>query len=85
MRSDFITNYRRSTDLEAEAMINEGGAIRQPTMRDAEKAFARLNKPCSCRPSLWREMLHRPMNMFWAGFATGLAIALFQNRPYGKA
>lgn len=82
MRSDFITNYRRSTELEADAMVSEGGAIRQPSMRDAEAVYARLNKPCSCHRGQWREMLRRPMNVFWAGFATGLAIAMLENHTH---
>lgn len=82
MRSDSTKNYHRRTDLEADAMINEGGAVQQPSMKEAEAAFARLNKPCSCRAGLWREMLSKPMNMFWAGFAAGLAIAMCQNHAH---
>lgn len=80
MRTDF-PSYRRTTELEADAMINEGGAIRQPSMRDAEAAFARLNTPCSCLPRGWRPFLHNRTNLFWAGFATGLAISLLEKHP----
>ncbi|MDB6006795.1 MAG: hypothetical protein JWR15_3782 [Prosthecobacter sp.] len=66
-------------------MVNEGGAIRQPSRRDAEEVFARLNKPCSCRSSMWREMLQHPANVFLAGFATGFAIGLLQNRTHVRA
>ncbi|MBE2287040.1 MAG: hypothetical protein IAE77_26525 [Prosthecobacter sp.] len=66
--------YLRTTELEAEAMVNEGGAIRQPTVLHPEEP------PTSGRhaTSAWRGLLHDPTTMFWTGFATGLAFSLLE-------
>lgn len=81
MIPDFTSNYRRTTESAADDMINEGGAIRQPTMREAAAAFSRLHSPCSCHAHAWCGWLHNPTAMFWTGFATGLAISLFETHP----
>jgi len=79
MRIHLVPNYRRTTELASDAMINEGGAIGQPSMREAEAVYARLHKPRSYLGPRWREMLNNPTAMFWTGFATGLAISLLDN------
>jgi hypothetical protein len=84
MRRDLMPNYRRTTELEADAMINEGGAIRQPSLEEAEAAFAHVNPPCGGRSNQWREWLDNPTAMFWTGFATGLALSLLEKHPDGK-
>lgn len=85
MLPDFTSDYRRSTDAAAENMINEGGAIRQPSMREDRAAYSRLHSPCSCHAYSWREWLHNPTAMFWTGFATGLALSLLDNRTHERA
>ncbi|WP_395746976.1 hypothetical protein [Prosthecobacter sp.] len=84
MSPNFTTDYRRTTASAAEDMINEGGAIRQPSMREAKAVFSRLHGPCSCHAHAWRDWLHNPTTMFWTGFATGLAISLLENHPHEK-
>ena len=66
-------------------MISEGGAIRQPSMKDARADFARLTHSSSYHPGRWGEILRRPMSLFWAGFATGLAIAMLENHTHEHA
>lgn len=70
--------YLRSTELEAEAMINEGGAIRQPTVLHPEEPPAAGGRRTA---SVWRGFLHDPSAVFWTGFATGLAFSLLEKRP----
>ena len=78
MKPHLIPNYLQTTELAADAMISEGGAIRQPSMRDAKAVFARLNKPYGCHSALWSEWVHNPAAMFWTGFATGLVVSLLE-------
>ena len=78
MRPTFVPNYLQTTELAADAMISEGGAIQQTTMHDAAAMCARLDK-LRCNPSaFWREWTANPMAMFWTGLATGLAISLLK-------
>ncbi len=78
MRTTFVPNYLQTTELAADAMISEGGAIQQPRMQDAAAMCARLDK-LRCHPSaFWREWTTNPMAMFWTGLATGLAISLLK-------
>ncbi|WP_395740934.1 hypothetical protein [Prosthecobacter sp.] len=83
MKLRVTPNYRRSTEMEAEAMINEGGAIRQPSMREADRALAHLRAP-GVRP-FWVKYLPSPVTVFFASFATSLVVALLINRPHEKA
>lgn len=87
MNPHIIPSYMHTTELAADAMISEGGAIRQPSKRDAEAAFARLSKPCGWHFHLWKEWVHNPVAMFWTGFATGLAVSLLEraNHPTMRA
>jgi hypothetical protein len=79
MKQDFITGNPGTTDTGANAMINEGGAIQQPSRTDSEAALTFLNQPQGRWESLWREA-HSPTTVFWTAFATGLAIS-----PFGGA
>ncbi len=81
----FTTNDRRATDSAADDMINEGGAIRQPSRRETEAVFSRLHSPCGRHAHAWHEWLHHPTTLFWTGFATGLAISLLENHPEEQA
>jgi len=87
MNPHSIPSYLHTTELAADAMISEGGALRQPTKREAEAAFARLNRSCWSHSNLWSAWLHNPAAMFWTGFATGLAVALLEraNQPGTQA
>lgn len=75
MRPHLTPHYRPTTDLAVDAMISEGGAIRQPSMRDSKAVLARIRKPPAIFSSL-HQWAHNPTAMFWTGFATGLAISL---------
>ena len=82
MRSHFAPNYLQTTEMAADSMISEGGAIQQPTMKDAAAMYARLDK-LRCHPSaLWREWTQNPTAMFWTGFATGVAISLLNKAKH---
>lgn len=87
MNPHLIPSYLHTTELASDAMISEGGAIRQPSKRDAEAAFARLSQPCSWHFYLWKDWVHNPVAMFWTGFATGLAVSLLEraNHPITRA
>ena len=76
MRPPMSPHYRPTTELAVDAMISEGGAIRQPSMRDTQAVFARIKRPCGSFSSSLHEWMHNPTAMFWTGFATGLAISL---------
>lgn len=79
MRSLFVPNYLLTTEMAADAMISEGGAIHQPSMREARATYARLDKSfgrCSALWHVWHEWVHNPTAMFWTGFATGLTLSL---------
>jgi hypothetical protein len=80
MKLDSTIRYRRTTELEADAMVNEGGALRQPSMRASMEALSHLNFPSGRRESSWKSLLHDPTAMFWAGFATGVAVSLLEHR-----
>lgn len=59
--------------MAAEAMINEGGAIHQPSRAAADEELQQLRRPhLAVR---WGKML-RPNSAFWAGFFAGLAVSL---------
>ncbi len=88
MKPHLIPSYLHTSELAADAMISEGGALRQPSRRDTEAAYSRLNKPCGYHfACLWSEWLHNPVAMFWTGFATGLAVSLLERatRPVTQA
>lgn len=87
MNPHLIPSYLHTTELAADAMISEGGAIRQPSKRDAEAAFARLGKPCRWHSHVWNEWAHNPAAMFLTGFAAGLAVSLLEraNHPNTRA
>ncbi len=82
-----IPSYLHTTELAADAMISEGGALKQPSRRDTEAVYARLTKPCGWHSALWSEWLHNPAAMFLTGFATGLAVSLLEraNHPNTRA
>ncbi|MDI1312867.1 hypothetical protein [Prosthecobacter sp.] len=80
MSPHLIPNYRHTTELAADAMISEGGAIRQPTMRDAQAVYARLHTPCGGFSAALREWVQNPAAMFLTGLATGLALALINQK-----
>lgn len=65
--------------MAANAMINEGGAIRQPSGKDSETALTLLNQPHGGWESLRRKM-QNPTTVFWTAFATGIAISLLEDR-----
>lgn len=84
MRPHLAPHYRPSTELAVDAMISEGGAIRQPSMRDTKAVFARLNRPCGSFSISLHEWMHNPTAMFWTGFATGLAISLLDKTAHTR-
>lgn len=73
--------------MAADAMISEGGAIHQPSMRETRTSYARLDKPCRRFSTLWHDWVHNPTAMFWTGFATGLTLSLLDtsSRPHSRA
>lgn len=73
--------YLRTTEMEAEAMVNEGGAIRQPTVLHPEEPHTRHGRDGGTAATAWRGFLHDPTAVFWTGFATGLAFSLLEKRP----
>lgn len=75
MRSHPALNYLLTTEMASEAMISEGGALQQPSMREARATYARLHKPFDRWSALWHGWLHSPMAMFWTGFAAGLVLS----------
>lgn len=79
MRINHPIRYRRTTEMAADAMINEGGAIHQPSRAESEAGLAHLRQP---RLGHWQEML-TPTTAFWTGFATGLAVSLLERRLRG--
>jgi hypothetical protein len=87
MSPHIIPNYRHITELAANAMVSEGGAIRQPSMRDTEAVYARLHHPCGSFSATVREWMQNPAAMFWTGFVTGVAFSLLNatNRPDTQA
>lgn len=82
MRSHFVPNYLLTTEMEAEAMISEGGAIQQPSMQDARATYARLDRSLGRWAALCHEWMHNPAAMFWTGFATGLAFSLLDSKAH---
>lgn len=70
-----IPSYRHTTELAADAMVSEGGAIRQPTMRDTKAVYARLHHPSGGFSATVREWMQNPTTMFWTGLVTGLVIS----------
>ena len=88
MKPHLIPSYLHTTELAADAMISEGGALQKPSRRDTEAASARLNNACGDHFAyLWSEWLHNPAAIFWTGFATGLAVSLLERatRPVTQA
>ena len=65
--------YRRSTDMAAEAMINEGGALRQPTLDQSEHELRHLRIPY--RNLRWENIM-TPKTAFWTGVALGVILVL---------
>jgi hypothetical protein len=82
MRPNFVPNYLQTTEMAADAMISEGGAIQQPSMQDARAIRARLDKSCVHHSAFWHEWVQNPTAMFWTGFATGLAISLLDRASH---
>jgi hypothetical protein len=83
MKQDFIARNPGTTDTAANAMINEGGAIQQPSRTDAETALTFLNQPQGRWESLWREA-DSPTTVFWTAFATGLPFPFWRSgKPPG--
>lgn len=71
-------SYRRDTDMAAEAMISEGGALRQPSQEESAAALAQARRHSAYHASdesPWRGMPH-PLSLFLAGVGTGLVISL---------
>jgi|GEM_PF-5021806 len=85
MRPHLIPQYRPTTDLAVDAMISEGGAIRQPSMRDTKAVLARIHKPSGIFSTSLHQWTHNPTAMFWTGFATGLAISLFDKAAHTES
>lgn len=81
MKLDSTICHRRTTELEADAMVNEGGAIRQPSMAASEEAYTHLIEHTARNESSWRAVFHNPTTLFWTGFATGLALSLLEKHP----
>lgn len=82
MRLTFDPRYRQDTDMAAEAMISEGGALRQPPLTGADAAIARAaskRRGSSRFPNILKWLDH-PSSMFWIGCATGLALAILDRR-----
>ena len=66
--------YRRTTEMAADAMINEGGAIAQPSRAESEAELHHLRHSSS-----WPGAF-TPAMAFWTGFATGLAVSLLERK-----
>jgi hypothetical protein len=65
--------------MAAEAMISEGGALRQPSQEQSEAALAQVRENPVYRPLPWQSLSY-PAVMFLAGLATGLLISLLAHR-----
>jgi hypothetical protein len=84
MSPHLIPHYRPTMELAVDAMISEGGALRQPSMRDTKEVFARLGRPCRSFSASLHEWMHNPTAMFWTGFATGFAISLLDKAAHAE-
>lgn len=78
------SSHHSTLEMPDDAMINEGGAIRQPTMHDTEVAYEHLRDSRHCHVPAWRDCLQSPTAMFWTSFATGVAISLLEPRQDGR-
>lgn len=77
MQSPSLPSYRRSTEMAAEDMISEGGALRQPSAAESQAALARASRRA------WWHQWHKvftPTTAFWTGVAAGLGVALLERK-----
>ncbi len=77
--------YKQDTDLAAEAMISEGGALRQPSHDESDATLARVlrHHHSPRHPSGWN-WLNSPTMMFFIGCATGIVLSLVERRRVQK-